>query len=233
MHTQLTTNRCLINPNQGFSIAQTTVFWAGSWARYKASFWALDQNNAQLCQSGQAFQGVPLAPQGESGFNPITLAAGTYFLAMLDMGNASNAAGVELDTAGGPPGTTLVGNLFNAAVAQSVNPEGWVTMPLTIQANTVTWLDAGNTGGVMYMMTPSQTQTFQSQYSNGFTGGTISFINDANNNPSYCCLNGSMTMDAPEDCDLTSHLVPGSYVLVYINNTSSAQSLTAWGVVYQ
>src|ERR1700686_2577374 len=89
MHTQqLSTNECLINPSQGFSIAQTTAFWAGSWARYKASFWALDQNNAQLCQAGQAFQGVRLVPQGESGFNPITLAAGTYFLAILDMGNA-------------------------------------------------------------------------------------------------------------------------------------------------
>jgi hypothetical protein len=233
MHTQqLTTNQCVINPNQGFSIAQTTAFWAESWARYKASFWALDQNNAQLCQSGQAFQGVPLAPQGEYGFNSITLAAGTYFLAILDLGNASNAAGVELDTAGGPPGRTFVGSLFNT-VAKSVNPEGWVTIPFIIRANTVAWLDGGNSGGVIYMMTPSQAQTFQSQYPNGFTGGTISFIDDANNNPSYCGLNGSMTMDAPEDCDLTSHLVPGSYVLVYINNTSFAQSLTAWGVVYQ
>jgi len=233
MHTQpLSTSQCLLNPNGAFAVTQTTAFLATTWAQHSATFWALDPNDAQLCQSGQAFQGVLLAQRGQAGLLPLSLSPGTYYLAIQDMGNSSNAGGVEIDVSGGPSGRTYVGPPF-ATVTGSFNPGGWRTMAFTIQANTAVWLDGGNSGGLMYMMTPSQAQAFQSTYAAGYFGGTINFINDASNNPNYCGFNGSSTADAPEDCDLTSHLVPGSYVLVYINNTSSEQWLTAWGLVYQ
>ena len=96
-----------------------------------------------------------------------------------------------------------------------------------------TFKDGGNTGGQIYMMTPAQAQTFETQYANGYSGGTISFIENASNSPNYCGFNGSSNADAPEDCDLTAQLPPGQYVMVYINNTNSSQWLTAWGLVYE
>ncbi len=232
MHTQsLTTNQCLINPNGGFNITQTTTFIAFTYSQYKANYWALDQNDAQLCQNGQAFTGYPLVPQGQNGVQNVTLPAGSYFIGIQDVGNTSNSAGAELDVNGGPPNTSFVGSTFTP-VTKSLNPGGWEAIPFTIQSGNLVWLDGGNTGGQVYMMNPSQESSFASQYANGFNGGTINFIEDAYNNSSYCGLNGSSNSDAPEDCDLTSHLPPGSYYLVYINNTSSPQWFTAWALTY-
>lgn len=231
-HTQsLTQNQCLVNTD-GVTLPQTQTFYAESWAQYRTTFWALDQNNAQLCQAGQSFLGVLLTPQqGESGLMTVNLGPGTYFLAIQDMGNPSNLAGVELDVAGGPPGTSYLGQLFNTVV-KSYPPGSWETIPFTIQPNTVVWLDGGTTGGTIYLMTPTQSQSFQTTYPNGYTGGTITYIGDNNRNLQFCNLNSLDAQNAPEDCDLTSHLLPGSYVLVFVNDTSSPQSLTTWGIVY-
>jgi hypothetical protein len=231
-HTQtLTQNQCLVNSN-GVTLPQTETFYSTSWAQYKASFWALDQNNAQLCQAGQPYVGVLLTPQqGESAFMNVNLGPGTYFLAIQDMGNPSNLAGVELDVTGGPVGTSYLGPLFNSIV-KSYQPGSWETIPFTIQPNNLVWLDGGTTGGTLYLMTPAQAQSFQSAYPNGYTGGTISYSGDANGNLQFCNLNSQDAQNAPEDCDLTSHLPAGSYVLVFVNDTSSPQSLTTWGIVY-
>ena len=160
IHTQtLAQNQCLVNQN-GFTLPQTQTFYADSWAQYRTRFWAVDQNNALLCEAGQFFSGVLLTPQqGESAVMSVNLGAGTYYLAIQDMGNPSNLAGVELDVAGGPPGTSYLGQLFNTVV-QSYQPESWQTIPFTIQPNTVVWLDGGTTGGTLYLMTPSQAQSF-------------------------------------------------------------------------
>ena len=161
----------------------------------------------------------------------VNLSAGTYYLAIQDMGNPSNLAGVELDAAGGPPGISYLGPLFNTVV-QSYQPGSWQTIPFTIQPNTVVWLDGGTTGGTLYLMTPSQAQSFQSAYPNGFTGGSIAYTGDNNGNLQFCNLNSQDVQNAPEDCDLTSHLLAGSYVLVFVNDTSAPQTLTTWGIVY-
>lgn len=233
MHTQqVPADTCMVNPNGGFTIYQQTTFVAESWSQYTATFVAVDQTNASLCQGGQAFQGVVLSGQSKFGIQTITLSPGSYFLAAQNTSNSVNGAGVEMDITGGPPGTSYVGTLFKS-VAINLNPGGWQTIPFNIPSNTYAWLDGGNSGGLAIMMTPSQAQSFQATYSSGYNGGSYSYIEDVNNNATFCDLNGGTPADAPEDCDLTSHLPAGSYVLVFVNNTNAPQGYSAWGALYQ
>jgi hypothetical protein len=231
LHTvTLTTNQCLVNPN-GFSISQQTTFWTTSWARYSANFWLLDATNATACQQGQAFTGYRLIAAGNNGTNAITVpGSSSYFIAIQDGGNGSNAAGAELVVTTPPSGMTYQGALF-PTLTKSFNPGGWFAQPFTVPANSRIWLDGGTTGGQIYVMTPSQAATFESTYAGGYNGGSIPYVYFPPN-PQPCGLNGGSSQDIPEDCEFNAYYSPGYYVLVYVNTTGSLQWVTTFGTYF-
>ena len=171
--------------------------------------YALDAKNAQLFLNGQAFQGYLL----QNGLNHVTLPAGQYWFGSVYTGSISGsqtvsgfveAASVDL------PGSSFIGNV---PFAVDGNAGAWKSRGFTITGTPSLYIETEGTGGKFMIMNESQYQSFASAHPNGFFGGSYSYTYALGG------LNGGPSTEIEGELKLN----PGSWYLVWINDTSSWQ----------
>jgi Ca2+-binding RTX toxin-like protein len=169
-------------------------------------FWAVDPTNAQGFQMGIPFSGVNLTPNGQFGLTTVTLGAGTwYFGAMDNAVPAGVSVGAFVDASVVSSSGTPAGNVPMAIYA---NPGAWRAIGFDVTGAPQSFLQSEAVGGKVVVMTEAQFQTFQAQYAAGYNGGGFA---------SVAPIDGTIPAGGSHG-ELT--LAPGSYELVFINDTA-------------
>lgn len=208
----LTTTAPNFASSSGITLTVPTTVWAFTWAEFSAQFWAVDAANAQRLQAGQSFQGFPLAPAGQSGFNNVSLPAGTWFVGVIPNqavgANFSNRIYAEMSS------VTLSGavQVGNVPLGVSRNPGGYVIQPFTVPSGVRAYIETEGPAGLFAVMSVDQANSFAAAFPNGFNGGTFGFL--------HAC--GPTSGDPAIEIECELKLAPGNYALAYINNTGSA-----------
>jgi hypothetical protein len=192
-----------------FTLNQTTTVSTFTSAQFTAQFWVLDFANAQRFLNGQSFSGFRMLPAGQSGYGPITLPAGTYYMAVQPnqtvFPSYSNEVFMEVSWGRYPK---WVANGGITVVEAGSNPGAWRSLGFTVPTGDFrARIETEGSAGTFAVMSNAQFQAFSAQNPSGFTGGTISFL--------YACGNQTGGADLEIECDLS--LPPGNYVLIYIN----------------
>jgi len=169
--------------------------------------WAVDSTNATPLGQGLPFTGTNLVPNGQFGLIIMTLPAGTWFFGAVDNSvPAGGTAGAFVDaTVLSDPGATPAGN---APMAIYGNPGSWRSIGFDVTGSPQGFLQEEAVGGKTAVMTEAQFQAFQAHYGSGYNGGPFD---------SVAVIGGAATLPGAHQ-ELT--LTPGSYELVWINDTA-------------
>ncbi len=196
----------------GLTLTKTTRVWAFSWAEFAAEFWVVDAANAAALKAGGRFSGFRMADAGSSGMSFVTLPAGTWYVAVFPSGTFgsgySNRIYAELSV------PTLAGatEVNDAPMYAGGNAGSWRSMSFSVGTGSRAFLETEGSGGLWAVMDPSQYSSFSAAYGGGYNGGSFSYV--------YACGPSSGGAALEIECELK--LPPGTYYLVYVNNTGSA-----------
>jgi len=190
---------------QEFTLSTSTTLMFRLVSDYKVDAGIFLPENAQTFISGGATTGYALF-NGKFGTNSITLAAGSYVLAIRNGISGANKYRYELDYDLTVPGMTLVASKSYVDTVPINGGKYWV--PFTIASDQFAWVDGCNLDLDFYVIQESQLPDFRAgnifNYYTSFTPITSS------NQP------GGMELN----------LAPGSYYLAFKNNSPIVKPVT-------
>jgi serralysin len=198
----------VIDTSKSLTLTQSSTVEIFTSAQFTGvQLWAVDATNATLLSEGLPFTGTNLVTNGQFGLTTITLPAGTWFFGAVDTSvPAGQTTGAFVDaTVISDPGATTAGNVPMAIYG---NPGSWRSIGFDVTGSPQGFLQEEAVGGKTVVMTQAQFQTFEAHYATGYNGGAFDSVET---------LGGSAT-DPGAHQELT--LAPGSYELVWINDTA-------------
>jgi hypothetical protein len=202
-----------ISTSPSFTLKSQTKITAFTYAQYSASFYALDQVNAQLCMNGAPFSGYLLsANKNETGLYTTTIPAGTYWVCVAPgqsvFDGYSNKIGYEIISLE----VTGASTSSNITMVGGYDPGGWQSKGFTFSSGVSAYLEAESTGGAFYIVSENE---YKSKFVNGGNlPSSFQYIDT--------CSGGSSEME----CNLK--IQPGNYYLVYANTSSDWNGMAAY-----
>jgi hypothetical protein len=197
----------------GFNITGATLALESIFvSQGSADLFVMNSADLPACLAGGTFNFIAQASfQAETGFKSFSLAPGSYAICARNQTSAANVVRLELQNATAAPGFHFSRQQF-APVAQSVAAGARLVQAVNAGDVYRMFVEGANTGGTFYIIPPEQTANF-------LAGQPFDHYPELT---AACGGLGAAGTAAPELCEL-----PGvaQYMVAYINDTASAQSI--------